>query len=192
MWRVCCSLCPCRRSRSGTSSEPGSSRDGEYPREYLGIQVETPGCDSGGTGRYLRANRLVCALSQGLPDCGGGGAGSPECIHLCDNKRCINPLHLAWASKRVNRSGNSDEEYLSQVWLPRGGTGFYAGEAISQLASRWLQQVPQRLDRMQAPALSDGVMSALLGDDASDGSADIGCDDDADAPLSTQPATQLR
>ena len=48
----------------------------------------------------MRAHRLVCMLAHGLPDC--WGRGQVDCVHLCDNKGCVNQLHLAWAARAVN------------------------------------------------------------------------------------------
>lgn len=115
----------------------------EYPTVYLGLRVPLgfsgrPG--RGGKGQSMRAHRLVCMLAHGLPDC-WGSSGHVDCVHLCDNKGCVNPLHLAWAARAVNVSANANNEY-DRVWRDRGGDAYHVGcGSVAQFTARWRKRL---------------------------------------------------
>lgn len=77
-----------------------------------------------GTGMYEKAHRLVLWQMQGPPP---GDVALPlldqtgsrvmdaykapnKCcaMHTCNNKRCLNPAHLVWATHGDNRKGNNE------------------------------------------------------------------------------------
>lgn len=106
-------------------------RSDPYPKVYLGVA-------EGGRGVSMRAHRLVCMLAHGLP---AAPWKKVDCIHLCDCKRCVNPLHLAWASRSVNASANANNQYEA-VWRARGGEAYYVGSgSVDQLAARLRQRL---------------------------------------------------
>lgn len=47
------------------------------------------------------AHRVLCYLVHGPPPEYGDGK-KMEAIHLCENKSCLNPLHIIWAEHREN------------------------------------------------------------------------------------------
>lgn len=93
----------------------------------------------GGKGQSMRAHRLVCMLAHGLPGC--WGRGHVDCVHLCDNKGCVNPLHLAWAARAVNASANVNNEY-DRVWRDRGGDAYHVGcGSVARFTARWRKRL---------------------------------------------------
>jgi hypothetical protein len=67
------------------------------------------------------AHRMVCWCSWGPPPAMSGPAGrastrgAMEVVHLCHNKRCLNPLHLAWGTPRENSLGGARDAYNSVI-----------------------------------------------------------------------------
>lgn len=49
------------------------------------------------TGRTVLAHRYVCEQAHGLPP-----KGFTDAAHSCGRKRCINPRHLRWATRKQN------------------------------------------------------------------------------------------
>jgi hypothetical protein len=45
------------------------------------------------------------------------------CMHICDNPRCLNPLHLYWGTMRQNVVGGLEtyEDMMLQASPSRGG-----------------------------------------------------------------------
>lgn len=151
------SLCRGRSAR-----EPST---GAYPPVYLGILVPPEPAGASGRGQTMLAHRLVCTLAHGLPD--SWGPGRVDCVHLCDNKRCVNPLHLAWASRAVNASANASNEYEG-VWRGRGGEAYYVGSgSVDQLAARFRQRLG---DDSSVDGDADGSRG---GDGGGDGGAPV-------------------
>lgn len=112
-----------------------------YPGLYLGKKELLRHGDAARTQTKKKTNkvawqkitgaRLVCAFVHGLPDSWEG----TECVHLCDNKRCVNPLHLVWACSGVNRSGWT--ALYREELLGRGGRAYCSRHRVADLLKRW-------------------------------------------------------
>jgi hypothetical protein len=58
------------------------------------------------------AHRLSKALADGMPD---DMSIKWECMHLCHNKRCVNPWHLEWGTSKENKGlGKKKAELLKE------------------------------------------------------------------------------
>jgi len=69
------------------------ARDGQYIMLSLGYDAEK---------KPVRdyAHRLSKVLADGMPD---DMSIRWECMHLCHNKRCVNPWHLEWGTSKENK-----------------------------------------------------------------------------------------
>jgi hypothetical protein len=67
----------------------------------LGYEAQTP---DGKRGKVVRegVHRLLLWMLIGPPQ-----HANQVCIHLCDNKKCVNPMHLVWASRAQNCRGDA-------------------------------------------------------------------------------------
>lgn len=74
----------------------------EWSPSYLRINL---GRDREGERCTEAAHRVVLLATQG-PPLRPASDDAPPCIccHLCDNKACLNPHHLAWASQSENNT----------------------------------------------------------------------------------------
>ena len=115
-------------SNDDTKSSPSNMDVPKWHRRFLAchgasvcVPVHAPGksiasfCKKGGHKGYLyvhvgmdsnkkvvleSAHRLSLWVAKGLPR--DNGSKQYECIHMCHNKKCINPFHLQWGTKSQN------------------------------------------------------------------------------------------
>lgn len=131
--------------------------DGKYPALYLGMGYKK----QAGRGVQptslepvkMRAARLVCALVNGVPD--RWEEGVTELVHLCDNDRCISPLHVVWSTRAVNGSHNRAGQYEQEL-AKRGGPAYYTTWHVKDFIRRWK-------DALGASSTGDGDAAAAEG-----------------------------
>lgn len=71
----------------------------------------------GSLGRVTEgAHRLVLWAAYGPPD---PNIPSPVAMHYCNNKACLNPLHLVWGTKAENTADGKADENINRYALQR-------------------------------------------------------------------------
>jgi len=79
-------------------------------------------------GEVILVHRYVCTQVHGHP-----APDQTDCAHSCGHKRCINPRHLRWATRREN----SADMLLhgSRLQGERHGNAKLSNEAVAQIKS---------------------------------------------------------
>ena len=97
--------------------------------------VEQGGKKGGGRHSYLKvcmgrhpithhpvhefAHRLVLWALEGPPVHGD----KQECMHICCNKMCLNPAHLAWGTHKQNMAGDTGPSQVARaLFLEEGAS----------------------------------------------------------------------
>ena len=97
---------PAMGSSSGTRKGTPNTYFTVMENGYLRVLVEGSNKDA----HHEGVARLLLWMVDGPPpnDHDEDGDAVPwVCMHLCNNKRCLNVSHLAWGSRSANTKGNS-------------------------------------------------------------------------------------